>query len=253
MSVTFSGVLLRSMYTPVLPERDTILFQLLTFIRLKTLTPDFLIKNHNQDFLMPTNRKQKKARKSRGAEMLSDVENLDIMLGGNPLERKESEYGNSSRRSMSLSLNTHENDEETHNLNYRENRSGNSAGNGHNYADTDSSAEFNKLLGELNLRISREMDEMINSVSVQIQRAINDAISSQVSPQIQKALKPGSGQSSQKGWNISTERTERQPEDHPSRKVRSSSKSEPVRNRLNEDNTDQAYDTHYLWAKSNNN
>ena len=30
---------------------------------------------------MPTTRKQKKARKSRGLEMLSDIENLDIMLG----------------------------------------------------------------------------------------------------------------------------------------------------------------------------
>ena len=32
---------------------------------------------------MPTTRKQKKARKSRGLEILSDIENLDIMLGEN--------------------------------------------------------------------------------------------------------------------------------------------------------------------------
>ena len=32
---------------------------------------------------MPTTRKQKKARKSRGIEMLSDIENIDIMLGEN--------------------------------------------------------------------------------------------------------------------------------------------------------------------------
>ena len=31
---------------------------------------------------MPTTRKQK-ARKSRGLEMLSDIEKLDVMLGGN--------------------------------------------------------------------------------------------------------------------------------------------------------------------------
>ena len=37
---------------------------------------------------MPTTRKQKKARKSRGAEMLSDIVNLDIMLRGNHLERE---------------------------------------------------------------------------------------------------------------------------------------------------------------------
>ena len=32
---------------------------------------------------MPTTRKQKKARKSRGIDMLSDIENLDVMLGEN--------------------------------------------------------------------------------------------------------------------------------------------------------------------------
>ena len=41
---------------------------------------------------MPTTRKQKKARKSRGLEMLSDIENLDIMLGEiTPVERKGTE------------------------------------------------------------------------------------------------------------------------------------------------------------------
>ena len=38
---------------------------------------------------MPTTRKQKKARKSRGIEMLSDIGNLDIMLGENHLDRNE--------------------------------------------------------------------------------------------------------------------------------------------------------------------
>ena len=61
--------------------------------------------------------------------------------------------------------------------NTRENRSSNSATYGHNSPGTDSSAEFNRLSGEPNLRISREMDEVMNSVSVQNQRAKNDAIS----------------------------------------------------------------------------
>ena len=43
---------------------------------------------------MPTTRKQKKAGKSREQEMLSYIENLDIMLGGNSLEREESESSN---------------------------------------------------------------------------------------------------------------------------------------------------------------
>ena len=49
------------------------------------------------------------------------------------------------------------------------------------------------------------MDEMMNSVSVQIQRANNDAISNQVLPQIQNAFKAGSGHVTQKGWNVPAE------------------------------------------------
>ena len=42
-----------------------------------------------------TTRKQKsKARKSREADMLSDIENIDIMLGSNHFEREASEFTN---------------------------------------------------------------------------------------------------------------------------------------------------------------
>ena len=40
---------------------------------------------------MPTTRKQKKARKSRGLEMLSDIQNLDIILGENHINTRERE------------------------------------------------------------------------------------------------------------------------------------------------------------------
>ena len=40
---------------------------------------------------MPTTRKQKKARKSRGLEMLSAIGNLDIMLGENHFNARERE------------------------------------------------------------------------------------------------------------------------------------------------------------------
>ena len=53
---------------------------------------------------MPAPRKQKsKARKSREVDMLPGIENLDIMLGGNHLEREESKIGNSVRRPESPS------------------------------------------------------------------------------------------------------------------------------------------------------
>ena len=50
-------------------------------------------------FFMPTTKKQKsKARKSKEADVLSDIENLDIMFGSNHLEREESNFSNSVHR-----------------------------------------------------------------------------------------------------------------------------------------------------------
>ena len=49
---------------------------------------------------------------------------------------------------------------------------------------------------------------MMNIVSVQIQRAINDAINSQVLPQIQNAIMAESGHVTQKGWDVPAERPE---------------------------------------------
>ena len=86
-------------------------------------------------------------------------------------------------------------------------------------AGTDSSAEFERSSGELNLRISREMNGVMNSVSLELQRANNDSISNQVLPQIQYALGAGSGPLTQKRWNVSTERPERNADDNPNQKV----------------------------------
>ena len=52
---------------------------------------------------MPTTRKHGKARKSRGLEIFSDVENLDIMLCGDHFEREENEDSNLARRPESVS------------------------------------------------------------------------------------------------------------------------------------------------------
>ena len=58
-------------------------------------------------FQLPTTGKQKrKARKSREAEMLSDLENMDIPLGSNHFQRDDSEFGNSARRPESPGYDT---------------------------------------------------------------------------------------------------------------------------------------------------
>ena len=62
---------------------------------------------------MPTTKKQKKARKSRGLEMFSDLENLDVMLGENHFsnaEREESLNSNLVGRPESVVSKNFEND-----------------------------------------------------------------------------------------------------------------------------------------------
>ena len=88
---------------------------------------------------MSTTGKKKKARMSRGQEMCSDKENLDIILGGNHFNREESEDSILARRPESVNSNA---SEKNLHLNTKENRSGNSADLGQNSTVASSSAEF---------------------------------------------------------------------------------------------------------------
>ena len=160
---------------------------------------------------MPTTRKQKKTRKSRGLEILSDIENLDIMLGGdryNGTERERSLESNSVRRRESIMSNNLDNEGESLFSNCRNDEPRTSADLGQNSAEANSLAEINRLSSELNSRISREMDEMMSNVDTLIQRAINEAISSQVLPQIQNVIMAGSGRETRRGWEVPVERPE---------------------------------------------
>ena len=128
--------------------------------------------------MIPTTRKQKKARKSRGLEILPYIGNLDIMLGENHFnetERDESLDSTSVRRHESVMSNNLENEGESSYSKHRNSNVRANADYGQRSADVSSQVDINKLSSELNSRISREMDEMMNSVSVEIQRAIKDA------------------------------------------------------------------------------
>ena len=196
---------------------------------------------------MPTTRRQKKARKSRGIEMLSDIENLDIMLGENHFdrnERDESVSSNFGRRPGSTSADELENNGENRYSATRDLGPGNNAEYGQISTGGNSSAEINKLSSELNSRLSRELDDMMCSVNSQIQRAISDAISNQILPQIQSALSAGSGHSTQSRWNVSSERPEVNSEGLQNNNPKDSSTSKPNCNRQNDGVVDSnAYDT----------
>ena len=147
--------------------------------------------------------------------MLSDIENLDIMLGENHFDTREREGSlnrNLPRGSRSFASNESENEDGNMSRNQRISNSRVNAEFDHNSATGNSSAEINRLSSELNSRISREMDEMMNSVNVQIQRAISDAISTQVLPEIQNVIMAGSGHGTKKYWDHPSERPEPIPE-----------------------------------------
>ena len=115
------------------------------------------------------------------------------MLGKNHFndtERDESLGSASVRRQDSVMSNNLENEGGSSYSNHMNFNPRTNAVNGQKSADVSSQAEINKLSIELNSRISREMDEMMNSVSVQIQRAINDAISNQVFPKSKMSFWP---------------------------------------------------------------
>ena len=195
---------------------------------------------------MPTTGRQKKARKSRGIEMLSDIENLDIMLGENHFnrnERDENVSSNFGRRPGSTSADELENNGENRYSATRDGDPNNKADYGRISTGGNSSAEINKLSSELNSRLSRELDDMMCSVNSQIQRAISDAISNQILPHIQSALSAGSGHSTQNRWNVPSERPEVNSEGLQNINPKDSSASKPNCNRQNDGVVDSnAYD-----------
>ena len=82
------------------------------------------------------------------------------------------------------------------------------------------------------------MDEMMNSVSVQIQRAISDAISTQVLPQIQNVIMTGSGHRTRKGWDVPSEGPELISEVRRNLNAKSNLRNEQDENQLNNDYPD---------------
>ena len=170
--------------------------------------------------------------------MLLDIENLDIMLGENLFNRNERDVSlnsNHAERSESALGDERENNVENRSLDSRNIGTGIDADYARNSASGNSSAVINRLSSELNSRLSRELDEMMSSVNTQIQRAISDAISSQILPHIQTALNSGSGRLTQDRWNVPAERPEVNSERFCNEKSRGNSRSEPIRDRPNDE------------------
>ena len=83
----------------------------------------------------------------------------------------------------------------------------------------------------------------MNSVDIQIQSAFSEAISNQILPQIQNALKAGSGHLTQNRRNVPVERPELNSEDCRSERIKGKLRSEPVRDCFIDNHHEQAYDS----------
>ena len=130
---------------------------------------------------MPSTRRQKaKARKSRELDMMSDIDNLDIMLGKpgeNPIERELADAIEQS------SVQGDTEDNEYHRDVYRSFIQENEP-----IRQNDVRQSFETFSNEFNLRLSQEMDSMMSIVHNQINRAISTAISERVIPEAQNIV-----------------------------------------------------------------
>ena len=130
---------------------------------------------------MPSTRRQKaKARKSREMDMLSDIENMDVMLGNANNNPKERELVDAIEQSSV------QGDIET--CEYLENQYTNFPHENSLPRQDDIRQSLETFSNELNLRLSQEMDSMMSMVHSQINRAINNAISERVIPEIQNIV-----------------------------------------------------------------
>ena len=122
------------------------------------------------------------------------------MLGGNHLERDESEYSNYGRRPGSPSYGTllHQGSNSHPNSHEAEIRT--CAQIGQSSRKIDSGSGFTRLSGELNQRITKEMNDFLSTVSSHIKRAINEAIIDQILTQIKASLKSGQRHKPERRW-----------------------------------------------------
>ena len=130
---------------------------------------------------MPSTSRQKaKARKSIEMDVMSDLDNLDIMLGnGNdsPIERE---------LASAIEQSSVQGDAEDDIRQRSDNRD--FACETDPLRQNDVRQSFETFSNEFNLRLSQEMDSMMSMVHNQINRAISTAISEGVIPEIQNIV-----------------------------------------------------------------
>ena len=130
---------------------------------------------------MPSTGRQKaKARKSREMDILSDIEDMDVMLGcgsNNPIERELADAIEQSSVQGDIESNEHLGNQRT-NFAYENNLP----------RQNDVRQSFEAFSNEFNLRLLQEMDSVMSMMHSQINRAISNAITERVIPEIQNIV-----------------------------------------------------------------
>ena len=135
---------------------------------------------------MPSTRKHKaKARKSRELDMLSDYGNMDVMLGEGNL--------NSIERKLDSLINVPERQQDfqsfpNREMSSQENEIRDIDGRNEPVRESRLMESINMLSGEMNNRMSCEMETMMDLMHSQISRAISSAISERIIPEIQNMV-----------------------------------------------------------------
>ena len=127
---------------------------------------------------MPSTRRQKaKARKSREMDMMSDFENVDVMLGNsknNPIERELADAIDQSSAHGDAGTNM-----------YHESELRNYPHENDLLRQNEVRQSFEAFSNEFILRLSQEIGSMMSIMHTQINRAITTAIAERVIPEIQ--------------------------------------------------------------------
>ena len=112
--------------------------------------------------------------------MMSDMDNLDVMLGNgdsNPIEKELADAIEQSSVQGDIETNMHQRDE------YRDFTCENDS-----FRQNDVRQSFEIFSNEFNLRLSQDMDSMMSMMHNQIHRAISTAIAERVIPEIQNIV-----------------------------------------------------------------
>ena len=167
---------------------------------------------------MPTTKKQKaKERRSRQLDMISDVENVDIMLGS---YSRDDEENNASENEVNL-------DSGSNRPQQSSNVIGKTLGcllNMNNRENSEATIETTRMINEeISNQMSRKLNEIKTSLSFQIQDAISNAITEKILPSIQNTLEmqgrayytTGDRRSSGLQWNSELESSQKTREIRP--------------------------------------